>query len=135
MSSEHLRAERLGRQGVARQADDGELAGEQLARCQVVERRDQLALGQVAGRAEDDHDARVGGLPLTGCVALTRLAADMCLRFLSAQPPDGRSTCPPNLLRIADSTFSAKVLSCRDRKRVKSETASTSTGTASSIAV
>ena len=32
-------------------------------------------------------------------------------------PPVGRSTCPPNFCRIADSNFSANVCSCRDRKR------------------
>src|SRR5215813_14241725 len=50
------------------------------------------------------------------------------------QPPAGLSMWPPNFWRIAESVFSAKELSWRERKRVKSETASTSTGTASSIA-
>src|SRR5262249_3413352 len=50
------------------------------------------------------------------------------------QPPAGLSTCPPNLCLIAESTFSANVVSWRERKRVNKDTARTSTGTASSMA-
>ena len=44
------------------------------------------------------------------------------------------STWPPNFWRMAESIFSAKVCSCRERKRVYSAAERTSTGTASSIA-
>src|SRR3981081_2137565 len=40
------------------------------------------------------------------------------------------STWPPNLLRMAESTFSANVCSFRERKRVKREALSTSAGVA-----
>ena len=46
--------------GAAAETDDGEIRREQLLAGEVVERRDELAAGQVAGEAEDDHDARVG---------------------------------------------------------------------------
>jgi len=36
-----------------------------------------------------------------------------------AHPPVARSTCPPNLLRMAERTFSAKVCSCRERNRCR----------------
>ncbi len=51
-----------------------------------------------------------------------------------AQPPEGNSTCPPNFDRIADKTFSANVCSVRERNRVNSAEARTSTATASSMA-
>ena len=55
-------------------------------------------------------------------------------REQAAQPPAGSSTCPPNFERMAESTFSANVCSLRERKRVNSADANTSTGTAWSIA-
>src|SRR6266436_4102500 len=42
---------------VAGEADDGELFGEQIVGGEVAERGDELALSQVAGGAEDDHNA------------------------------------------------------------------------------
>ena len=47
-------------QGAARDADDGELVRQQPVLLEVEERGQQLALGQVARRAEDGHDDRVG---------------------------------------------------------------------------
>src|SRR6266446_2848027 len=42
---------------VAGEADDGELLGEQIVAGKVAERGNELALSQVAGGPEDDHDA------------------------------------------------------------------------------
>ena len=52
-----LLTEVFGRDRRACDADHGELAGEQFALGQVVERRNQFAPGQVAGRSEDHHHA------------------------------------------------------------------------------
>src|SRR5208282_518849 len=52
-------AEFIGRQLGASHANHGELAGEQVGAGEVVERRDQHASGEIAGRAEDHHDARI----------------------------------------------------------------------------
>jgi len=43
----------------ARDAHHGEIAGEQSGPRQVIERGNQHASSEIAGRAEDDHDARV----------------------------------------------------------------------------
>src|SRR5260370_4231373 len=45
---------------VAGEADDGELLGEQIVAGKVAERGNELALSQVAGGPEDDHDAGRG---------------------------------------------------------------------------
>src|SRR5262249_5156017 len=47
----------------ARDADDRELLGQKPAEGQRVERGEELLLRQVAGRAEDDHGARVRRAP------------------------------------------------------------------------
>ncbi len=43
-----------------RYANDSELFRQQALLLEVIERRQQLALGEVAGGAEDDHDTRFG---------------------------------------------------------------------------
>ena len=48
---------------IAADADDGKFARQQLLAGEVVERGNQLAAGQVAGKAEDHHDAGIGGTP------------------------------------------------------------------------
>ena len=48
-------------QRAAGYADDGDLFGQQAGLVEVIERGQELALGEVAGGAEDDHDAGVGG--------------------------------------------------------------------------
>jgi hypothetical protein len=48
------------RLGSAGDADDGDLVGQQVAHRERVDRREELPLGQVTRRAEDDHGARVG---------------------------------------------------------------------------
>src|SRR5689334_22510848 len=55
-------AKLIGTPLVFRHADDGELAREQPGAQQVVDRRQQLALSEIAGRAENHHYARTGGL-------------------------------------------------------------------------
>ena len=55
----HLVAELLVRHRRAAQADDGELGGQQVLLHETVERRDELPLGEVARRAEDDDRARL----------------------------------------------------------------------------
>jgi hypothetical protein len=54
-------------------ADDGEVLGQQASLIEVVERRQQLPFGEIAGCAEDNNDAGFGGAfaPL-GCVQLGR---------------------------------------------------------------
>ena len=47
----------------ARNADDGETLGEQPAEGERIQRREELPLGQVAGGAEDDEDARIRRAP------------------------------------------------------------------------
>ena len=44
----------------ARDADDGELPGQKARLPEMKERRQQLALGEVAGGAKDDDDGRIG---------------------------------------------------------------------------
>ena len=82
------------------------------ASCQVEHSRQELALREIAGRPEqDDHIDRPGsgtaGVSVTAGVDATLAisAARLC------------STCPPNCLRIADSSLSAKSASPRDLKR------------------
>src|ERR1700733_12685897 len=53
---------------------------------------------------------------------------------VARQPPDVRSTCPPNWKRIAESSLLAKSLSPREVKRWNSAELNTGTGVPSSIA-
>ena len=55
----HALAEIFGRHRGAGHADYGEVAREQAGAGQVVESGNEHAAGEVAGGAEDDHDARV----------------------------------------------------------------------------
>src|SRR5438874_2879732 len=55
-------AKLIGSPAILGHADDGELARQQSGAQQVVDRWQQLALGKVAGRTEDDHYAGTGGL-------------------------------------------------------------------------
>ena len=56
----HLVAERVLFQGVPAEAQHGEPRGQQAIARQAVQRRKQLAARQIARRAEDDHDGRLG---------------------------------------------------------------------------
>ena len=55
----HPRAERVRRELVHRRAEEREAVGEQAVAGQVVERRHQQPLREVAGSAEDEHHARL----------------------------------------------------------------------------
>src|SRR5262249_27311640 len=96
--------------------------------CQRVERRHQLSLGQVAGGAEDDENARLGApserKPLDERVALLDRG-----RHSAAF-----TACPPNWLRSAAVTFAANESSWREAKRAKSAALMTGTGTSSAMA-
>src|SRR5262249_34293834 len=112
----------------ARRADDGEAVGEQPAVCERVQRRHPLSLGQIAGGAKDDHDARLRP-PLDLQAREQRVGLDR-------DPPGASRTtrCPPNSLRRAAFTFAANDSSWRDAKRAKSAAVITGTGTSSAIA-
>ena len=88
-------AERLVVLVVAGDADQREVLRQQLGAAEIVE-RGQQALGEIAGRAEDDEDARVGAVSAADAVHAHSAALG--------------STWPPNLLRIADSSLSAKLV-------------------------
>ena len=128
----------------ARGADDLERDREETLQCEVVQRGHELLPGEVAGRAEDDHGARIG---------CSRQAESLSQRVLHTVPdgafhyvffcssvPDrtspsceseaDRSTAwPPNWFRSAAATFIAYESSWREVKRAKSECASTVAGT------
>ena len=55
--------------------DDGESLGEQTVEKQVVQGRNQFSAGQVAGGAEDHHDAGIGGPGLLQPVECAGVAA------------------------------------------------------------
>ena len=54
-----LAAKFVGGHGIARHADHGKLSRQEVVFRQVIERGDQLAAGQIAGSAENDHGARI----------------------------------------------------------------------------
>ena len=83
-------------------ADHGEFFRQQPSASKIVERRNEQALGQVPGGTENHQDAGV-----------SRAAA---WAAISAGPPWARRW-PPNLLRMADSSLSAKLSFSRERKR------------------
>ena len=70
----HVRGEGL-LERPAGDADDREVLRQQPGLLQVIERGQELALGEVAGRAEDDDDAGIGGalrLHMAGAGAVRR---------------------------------------------------------------
>ena len=111
----------------ARRADDREALGQQAPARERVERREDLALGEVARGAEDDHRARLGGPP--GAEAGEQ-------RVLGELGLDHRvfTACPPNSARRAALTLAANDSSCRDAKRMKSAIVMAGAGTSSLIA-
>ena len=111
--------------GAARNADDGELLGQQSAESERVDRGDELALREVAGRAEDDEHARIRRAPQLQPLeqrVLERLGHSLFTAW------------PPNSLRSAAVIFAAYDSSCREAKRAKSAAVITGTGTSSAIA-
>src|SRR5581483_4024694 len=131
----HLLAEVLGGHLGVGDTEDGEFTREQLIFGEVIQSGNQLAAGQIAGSAEDDHDTGITG---AANFLLLRCGHDFGLRHVHS--PQAvffaavGSTWPPNFWRMAESIFSAKVCSWRERKRVNSAAESTSTGTPWSMA-
>ncbi len=126
------------------EADDGEVRRQHAVHVEVVDGRQQLAPGQIAGRAEDDELARLrqhgarrrlrqlagrgAGVEFDGhrissawiliWLAATRSGAlERALRCASRLTVLWHDQCPPNLRRIACTTFQAKSSSWREVKR------------------
>src|SRR5215216_6204166 len=127
-------------------ADQVEALGQRALVRQVVDRRHQLALGQVARRAEDDQRRRVDGQPLEpldervlGCLlgGSDGRHHSACAGCIS----DGSAGCallltawPPNWLRSAALTFAANAFWPRELKRSNSDVVMTGIGMRFSIA-
>src|SRR5437899_11764131 len=113
------------------------MLGQQAAIRERVQRRKELALGQVAGSPEDDEDAVVRRTP-----DLEPFEQGICLRdrhcYRGSWPAFACSRAltawPPNSLRSAAATLAENLMSSRDAKRAKSEAAITGAGTFSLIA-
>src|SRR5579859_4973053 len=92
---------------------------QQHVRQEGVACRQQLALDQPADLQPRGHQPAADGrsrfhLPLLRIIAL---AASMERRGIVQAPPYFSSLCPPNCSRMAESSFSPKVWSWRERKR------------------
>ena len=88
-----------------RDADQLEALGQRALVGEVVERGQQLAVREVAGRAEDDQRRRRDRQPLEPLDERVLVGLARACRRPSAQLPAARSTaCPPNWLRSAAST-------------------------------
>src|SRR6202012_2117155 len=92
---------------------------------QIVKRGHDQSFGEIAIGAED-HDSAAGRRRFMGSAHLSSSFALWAGTRLS--------TWPPNSLRIADSSFSPKLCSMRERKRANSAAVITRAATASSIA-
>src|SRR5260370_31237283 len=122
-------AERVIRQVDDRSAHHREAGGQQALLGEVVERRQQLAPAEVAGRAEDDHDARLADAVIVKPLSQGIRGGDG--RHLWAASPFASVTTawPPNWLRIIASMLSPNVFSLRLRKLANNDSASIGTGT------
>src|SRR5205814_7252465 len=109
----------------ARAADQEERLGQRPLVGQVVDRGQQLALGQVARRAEDDEHGRVDGQPLQA------LGERVCLQ--DGHDVDFLMAWPPNWLRSAALTFAANAFWPRDEKRSYRDVVMTGVGIRRSI--
>src|SRR6185312_10026284 len=89
-------------------ADDGQVLGQPPCPVQVVERGHDQSLGEIAIGAED-HDGAIGRRRFMACAHLSSSLALWAGVMLS--------TWPPNSLRMAESSFSPKLCSMRERKR------------------
>ena len=107
----HLVAELVVRPLRARGADDRELLGEELAAGERVQRREDLAVREVAGRAEDDEHARLGRPPRAEPLE-QRIRLNLRLGHFSLL-----TACPPNCWRRAASILAANDSSWREAKR------------------
>ena len=100
--------EGFARRGRARDADQGECLGQQTGGVEIVEGREQQAVGEVARRAENHQTTRVGHPRRGGGGPLRHEGLAFCSWGLVLAADFG-STCAPKPLRIADRIFSAKV--------------------------
>src|SRR5258705_3387427 len=125
----HLLPERLARERAAREAHDRGARMEELLLREAEERWDQLPVGEVPARAEDDEGAGIRGFQRDA------LLAERVLPSLG-RGRHGHAVFtgwPPNLWRSAASTLPWKDSACRERNRVWSAAVSTGAGTARSI--
>src|SRR4051812_13800673 len=114
-------------------ADDGEPRRQEPPQHERVQRRHQLLVGQVAGRAEDHEGARIRGAPQRQ--ALLERVDLLLLRLRRRGHCSGLlSRWPPKPFRIAERTRLPQSASPRDAKRSKSDDTSTGAGTPSSTA-
>ena len=107
----HLVAELVVRPLRAGGADDRELLGEELAARERVQRREDLAVREVAGGAEDDEHARLGRPPRAEPLE-QRIRLNLRLGHFSLL-----TACPPNCWRRAASILAANDSSWREAKR------------------
>ncbi len=127
-SAPHRLAEAVVRPIRPRDADDGELLGKKPAEGERVERRHQLALGQVARGAEDHERARRRPPP-------QRQPFEQRIELFDRGAHSADFTaCPPNWLRSAALTLAANDSSCREANRANRAAEITGTGTSSAIA-
>src|SRR4051812_33826181 len=122
----HRLAEGIVSAALARGAEHGEVFGQEAFLRELIDRRHQLAPGQVTHRAHDDHRAWVRAHALRDRDRDARPDGDASRHFFTA--------CPPNSLRSAAMTLPEYVSSCRDRNRISSESVMTGAGTSRSIA-
>src|ERR1700730_14860393 len=128
----HVGAEFLVGHLAATCADDGEARGHGSFRGERIQRRDELALGQVAAGSEDD-DAEGNRCARLPAPLVQRALRDQC----DAAAPAAASAftgCPPNSLRSAAITLLPNPSGRRDWYRDISDNASTGAGTESCIA-
>ncbi len=99
-------------------AENGEAVRQQAPARQIVKRRHQQPLHQIAAGAEDDDRARRRRF---GAAGLFAGAPGSCLVLRVQEPllgsPLRGSMWPPNPLRIAESSLSANAFCSRERKR------------------
>src|SRR5690606_14468870 len=102
----------------AGRADDGEAVGEEPADGEGVERRHQLALGEVAGGAEDDERARLRPPPQVQPgeerIVLEQRGHARVSPCRTSPSCAARTAWPPNWLRSAAFTFAANDAGCRE---------------------
>ena len=112
----------------ARVADHGKAFRQALFQREIIQRGNQLALGEIAGGAEDHQHAGVRFFAMAESIGRVqlRIARHRRYPFLTAWPP--------NSLRSAATTLAEKESSWRDAKRANSESMSTGAGTLLSIA-
>src|ERR1700693_1575780 len=126
-------AKRVVGQVVDLRAHHAEAGREQALLGEVVERGQQLAPAEVAGRAEDDHQARFAHAVVVEPLG-ERVGGDHAHLWAASPFASVTTAWPPNWVRIIASMRSATVCSITLRNRAKRDSAMIGTGTDSSIA-